>query len=142
MNPFLSLRNYEEFVYTLLHRHVSIVSSTLVVAQRGAKLATVLGEIVLHDGYRLTIAELVTFDKGPLTLERYGYEVWRGNEKLYWYDSQPHPDNPALSSTHPHHKHVPPDIKHNRIPAPGLSLSKPNLPYLIEEIENDLIGHK
>ncbi len=142
MNPFLSLHDYEEFVYTLLQRHSSILSSTLVVAQRGAKLATVLGEVVLREGYRLTIAELVTFDKGPLTLERYGYEVWRGNEKLYWYDSQPHPGNPALSSTHPHHKHVPPDIKHNRIPAPGLSLSKPNLPFLVEEIERDLIGHK
>ena len=139
MNPFLSLRNYEEFVYTLLHRHVSIVSSTLVVAQRGAKLATVLGEIVLHDGYRLTIAELVTFDKGPLTLERYGYEVWRGEEQLYWYDSQPHPNHPDLASTHPHHKHVPPDIKHHRIPAPGLSFVYPNLPLLIREIEQ-LVG--
>jgi hypothetical protein len=28
-----------------------------------------------------------------------------------------------------------PDIKHNRIPAPGFSFSEPNLPRLIEEIE-------
>jgi hypothetical protein len=34
----------------------------------------------------------------------------------------------------PHHKHVPPDIKHNRIPAPNLSFERPNLPVLIAEI--------
>ncbi len=37
----------------------------------------------------------------------------------------------------PHHKHIPPDIKHHRIPAPGLSFQQPNLPFLIEEIERD-----
>lgn len=45
-----------------------------------------------------------------------------------------------LASTHPHHKHIPPDIKHNRIPAPGLSFTRPNLPFLIEEIERDLLN--
>ncbi len=49
--------------------------------------------------------------------------------------SQPHPNDPTLASTLPHHKHVPPDIKHHRIPAPGLSFTKPNLPFLIEEIQ-------
>jgi len=52
--------------------------------------------------------------------------------KLYWYDSWPHLNDPALASTHPHHKHVPPDIKHNRVPAPALSFAEPNLPFLIE----------
>jgi hypothetical protein len=37
--------------------------------------------------------------------------------------------------THPHHKHVLPDIKHNRVPAPGISFEHPNLPTLIEAIE-------
>ena len=41
--------------------------------------------------------------------------------------------------THPHHKHLPPDIKHHRIPAPGLSFTAPNLSFLIEEIETSLI---
>jgi hypothetical protein len=40
-----------------------------------------------------------------------------------------------LASAHPHHKHVPPHIKRRRIPAPGLSFTHPNLPFLIEEIE-------
>ncbi len=43
--------------------------------------------------------------------------------------------DPALQPTHPHHKHVPPDIRHDRIPAPGLSFAQPNLPFLINEIE-------
>lgn len=45
------------------------------------------------------------------------------------------PHIPELASTHPHHKHIQPNIKHNRVPAPGLSFDQPNLPFLIQEIE-------
>ncbi len=65
----------------------------------------------------------------------YGYEVWRNADKLFWYDSQPHPNNPELASTHPHHKHIPPNIKRNRVPAPKMSFTPLNLVALIEEIE-------
>jgi hypothetical protein len=65
----------------------------------------------------------------------YGYEVKVGNVVQYWYDSQPHPNDPTLQSTHPHHKHIPPDIKHHRIAASGLSFKEPNLLFLIREIE-------
>jgi hypothetical protein len=41
----------------------------------------------------------------------------------------------TLVLTNPHHKHVHPDIKHHRIPAPELSFTRPNLPFLIEEIK-------
>jgi hypothetical protein len=44
-----------------------------------------------------------------------------------------------LASAHPHHKHVPPDIKRHRISAPGLSFIRPNLPFLIEEIEREVL---
>jgi hypothetical protein len=67
------------------------------------------------------------------------YEVWEGNSKRYWYDSQPHPNDPTLQSTHPHHKHVHPDIKHNRIPAPSMNFTQPNLPVLIQEIEEMMV---
>jgi len=40
-----------------------------------------------------------------------------------------------LQQHFPGHKHVPPDIKHHRTPAPELSLTVPNLPGLIREIE-------
>jgi hypothetical protein len=51
------------------------------------------------------------------------------------FSSQPHANDPALASTDPHHRHVPPDIKHHRIPAPALTFTSPNLPVLIHEIE-------
>jgi len=65
----------------------------------------------------------------------YSYAVFRGDEKIRWYDPQPHPENPALASTFPHHRHEPPDIKHNRKPAPGISFHAPNLPTLIKDCE-------
>jgi hypothetical protein len=113
----------------------SVKSSTLVFIRRGATLARVTGELYFEQGIRLVVRERILYHRLPLIIEWYGYEVWQSEEKLYWYDSQPHPDNPALASTHPHHKHVPPDIKHNRIPAPNMSFTHPNLPALIEEIE-------
>jgi hypothetical protein len=69
----------------------------------------------------------------------YGHVVHQGGEKLYYYDSQPHPNYPSLASTHPHHKHIPPDIKPHRIPAPGLSFERSNLEFVIREIEATLL---
>ena len=135
MNPFRSLREYEVFIYTLRQQFASLLYSTLIVAQRGPQYAELTGDIVLPAGYRLVVYERLTWDAGPLVIEGYGYEVWRGSEKLYWYDSQPHPVDPTLAGIDPHHKHVPPDIKHHRIPAPGLSFTSPNLPFLVREIE-------
>jgi len=40
-----------------------------------------------------------------------------------------------LAATYPHHKHVPPEIKRNRIPAPAIRNDQPNLSALIEEVE-------
>ncbi|MGH9752784.1 MAG: hypothetical protein ACREA2_08365 [Blastocatellia bacterium] len=54
--------------------------------------------------------------------------------------SQPHPNEPSLAVGHPHHKHIPPDIKHHRLPAPELSFTRANLPFLIAEIEHALLG--
>ena len=141
MNPLQSLAEYELFIYTLQQSYPSIRRSTLVVMRRGTIAAAVLGEIELVQGLRLVVSERLSFLRQPGSIMDYGYEVWQGVEQLYWYDSQPHPDNPTLASTHPHHKHVPPDIKHNRIPAPGLSFKQPNLPFLIEEIEQTLLAH-
>lgn len=135
MNPFQSLREYETFIYTLQPQFPSVESTTLVVAQRGRYFAELTGDVLITGGYRLSVYERLTWDEAEIQIEDYGYEVWRGSEKLYWYDSQPHPNTPALASTHPHHKHIPPDIKHHRIPAPGLSFTAPNLPFLITEIE-------
>ena len=135
MNPFHSLREYEEFLYTLPQHYSAVIASTLVVARRGATVASVNGDVIFRNGYRLAVRERLVFDEGPVLLVRYSYEVWLGQNPEYWYDPQPHPNDLSLALNHPHHKHVPPDIKHNRILAPELSFERPNLPFLIREVE-------
>jgi len=71
----------------------------------------------------------------------YSYTVFRGQERIRWYDPQPHPESVELALTFPHHRHDPPDasagsarsIKRNRHPAPGISFHAPNLPALIAD---------
>lgn len=111
MNPLTSLPEYELFVYQLQQKYPIIQRSTLVVIRRGASVATVTGEVEFTQGFRLIVRELLTFTQTSGNIRSYGYEVWRGGKQLYWYDSQPHPHAPSLASTHPHHKHVHPDIK-------------------------------
>lgn len=134
MNPFQSLRDYEEFIYTLQQSFPAIKSSSLVVVQRGKRVAILQGELAFASGFRLVIRERLSYDD-LVMIEDYGYELWYGSKKIAWYDSQPHPNNPTLTSTHPHYKHIPPDIKHNRVPAPNMSFTHPNLPALIQEVE-------
>jgi len=98
--------------------------------------AELAGDVLFPDGYRLNVYERLSWDAGPLTIEGYSYEVWRSSEELHWYNSQPHPNDPALAGTDPHHKHIPPDIKHHRVPAPGLNFAEANLPFLIREMES------
>jgi hypothetical protein len=135
MNPFQSLHDYEEYVYTLRQRFPAIQHSTLVVIPRGKRIAVLQGEITFASGYRIIIRERLSFDADVLVIESYGYELWRNADIIAWYDSQPHPDNPALAGSHPHHKHIPPDVKHHRVPAPEMSFTQPNLPVLIQEVE-------
>ncbi len=135
-NPLQTPEDYELFVYTLVEQFPSVQRSTVTFVRRGSTLARVAGELFLAEGYRVVIRERLVFDRLPGIIEWYGYEAWHDDEKLYWYDSQPHPGDPLLQSTHPHHKHIPPDIKHHRIPAPDMRFTAPNLPVLIREIES------
>jgi hypothetical protein len=134
-DAFRSPGDYELFLYTLADRFPSIRRSTLAFIRRGVSLARVSGELYFEAEFRLVVRERLSYQRLPLVLDWYGYEAWRGEEKLLWYDPQPHPDEPDLQSTHPHHKHIPPDIKHHRVPAPAMSFTQPNLPVLIREIE-------
>ena len=139
-NPLRTPEDYELFIYSLSDQFESVRQSTVTVVRLGAFLGRIAGEIYFDHGFRLVVRERLLFDRLPVVIDWYGYEVWRGEEKLFWYDPQPHPDDSALQSSHPHHKHVPPGIKHNRIPAPQMSFSQPNLPVLIEEIERLISG--
>ena len=135
MNPLQSLRDYEEFIYTLKQRFTSIQGSTLVVIRRGKRTALLVGELVFKRGYRISLKERLSYDNEVVSIEDYGYELWHNNEKIAWYDAQPHPNDAELAPSFPHHKHVPPDIKHHRIPAPHISFNQSNVQVLIQEVE-------
>lgn len=130
--------DYELFLYTITEQFPSVLRSAMTFVRRGASLARVAGEMYFDYEIRLIVRERIVCHRLPIVIDWYGYEIWRSEKKLYWYDSQPHPYDPLLQSTYPHHKHIPPDIKHNRIPAPEMSFTRPNLPVLIQEID-DLI---
>lgn len=134
-NSLRTPEDYELFLYSLTERFPSVTRSTVIFIRVGATLARVTGELHFMHNVRAVIRERLIYDRFPAVIDSYGYEIWRGKNKLYWYDSQPHPDDPTLQSTEPHHKHIQPDIKHHRIPAPEMSFTKPNLPALIAEIE-------
>lgn len=127
-----SLSDYSRLVAHLLNRP-GVIRSTVTVWSVSPYTGVAEGEVFFANGLKLRMREELDFDEHFIA--SYGYEVYQGNEKLYWYDDFPHPNDPTLASTHPHHKHVPPNIKRNRIPAPGLSFQKPNLPFILEEVE-------
>ncbi len=131
-NPLKSLDAYSELIAQMVGTS-NVSSSTLTVWSDSPYTGIAEGEIHFTNGLRLRMREEVDFDEGIII--SYGYEVYRGEERLYWYDDFPHPNDASLASTIPHHKHIPPDIKHHRVPAPNISFEKPNLPELIREIE-------
>jgi uncharacterized protein DUF6516 len=131
-NPLQSLANYSRFVAEMLNRP-TVVRSTVVVWPASPYTGMVEGKVVFVHGLHLRMREELDFAAGLIT--SYGYEVYRGDERLYWYDDFPHSQDRSLAATFPHHKHVPPDIKHHRIPAPDISFARPNLPVLLQEIE-------
>lgn len=133
-----SIEQYSEFVYGLVDTYPSVVQSQLVLSPRGATIGVLEGTIKFKGEILLRVFERLDFSQQRIVY--YSYEVRQGDEQLYWYDPWPHPDDPSLIDTHPHHKHVPPDIKHHRVPAPNLSFTAPNLPALIEEVEATLTG--
>jgi hypothetical protein len=155
-NPLRTRETYERFLYTLTAQYPNIKSSTLVYIPSGAYFGRVEGFLLFDAHVVLCVLEHLTFLVHG-EIEHYGYEVSRSRlffeqlvelsatayctptyphkEKLYWYDSFSHPHDPSLTTTDPHHKHIPPDIKHHRVPAPEISFTKPNLPFLIQEVE-------
>jgi len=130
--PLKSLSNYSRFVSEVFDRY-DVEKTTVIVWSNSPYTGTAEGEVFFKDGIRLRMREELDFDAELIT--SYGYEVYKDEVRLYWYDDFPHPNDASLASTFPHHKHVPPDIKRNRIPAPSIGFSYPNLPFLLQEIE-------
>lgn len=131
-DPLRSISEYSRYIAELFGKP-NVKSSTVAVWSDSPYTGVAEGEVVFVNGLRLRMREEVDFDAGIII--SYGHEVCRGEERLYWYDDFPHPNDPTLASTFPHHKHIPPDIKHHRIPATEMRYNRPNLPALINEIE-------
>jgi Family of unknown function (DUF6516) len=159
-DPLSSPAAYATFIYTLPERYTQIQRSTLAYIPSETLFGRAEGILFFADSVTLCVQEQLNFELAIIA--SYGYEVARSKlpaegdpfppaarycqasyphkDKLYWYDSFPHPNDPTLASTHPHHKHVHPNIKRNRIPAPHLSFTRLNLPFLIEEIEKTVLN--
>ncbi len=129
---FLSRAEYEILIYGLPQAYADqVAASTLRLYSTSALTARVVGTVYLNNGLELRVVEFVDFMAGRIL--DYSYTVYRGQEKIRWYDPQPHPENPDLAETFPHHYHEPPDIKRNRRPARGLRSDAPNLHTLIAD---------
>ncbi|MBI5651830.1 MAG: hypothetical protein HZC40_15535 [Chloroflexi bacterium] len=128
-----SLAKYSQFVAELLDRP-DITRSTFSVWSDSPFTGVAEGDVYFANGLHLRAREELDFDAGIIT--SYGYEIYRDEERLCWYDDFPHPNDATLASTFPHHKHIPPDIKRHRVPAPEISFTRPNLLAILREIEN------
>jgi hypothetical protein len=128
---------YGQLIYTLQERYPSIQRSTLALATIGSTLAKLEGQVTFAGNVILDVWELIDFEAGRI--RNYSYEIYQADTKIAWHDPFEHPHIPELASTNPHHKHILPDLKHHRVPAPGISFSHPNLPILIQEIERDIL---
>ena len=126
-----SLSAYSQFVAEVVDR-TNIQHSTILVWSESRYTGVAEGEVIFTIGLRLRMREDLDFQARLITA--YGYEVYRGANRLYWYDDFPHPDDGALAETFPHHKHLPPDMRRNRVPALGIRHVRPNLEVIIEEI--------
>ena len=129
---FPSQAQYEQLIYALSQDHARVVSSSLRLYNTSPGTAILRGSIHFDNGLELRVSEILDFVAGRIS--DYSYSVFRGKERIRWYDPQPHPEQLELESTFPHHYHMPPEIKHNRLPAPGIRFTDPNLPTLVEEI--------
>jgi hypothetical protein len=130
--PFPSRIEYEALVYALIADFPDvIVSSTLRIYSTAAMTSNVEGQIQFANGLILDVQEVIDFRNARIM--DYSYDVSFHDEKLRWYDPQPHPEIESLQSTFPHHRHEPPNIKQNRLPAPGILFDAPNLETLIRD---------
>lgn len=137
-NELSSYSAYAQLIFFLLANRPGIDNHTVAVYTTSQTIGITRGQVLFRSGHILRVFEQIDFVAHRIL--RYFYELTYEDESLWWYDSMPHPDIVELQSTHPHHKHVPPDIKHHRIIAPDLSFTQPNLPLLLQEVEELLTG--
>lgn len=136
---FISRPEYEALVYSLVEEYDEVERSALYIYSTSASAGILQGDVFLRENLRIAVVEVLDFRVGRI--RNYSYTVYHGEDKVRWYDPQPHPENQDLAETFPHHFHEEPDpstssgqsIKHNRKPAPGISFEALNLPTLIAD---------
>ena len=133
-----SIESYSLAIYTFLDIATAVRGHTIRIYPRGATVGVMEGKVEFDRGVVLRVYERLDFARQRIAA--YSYEVWQGQHQLYWYDPWEHPDDASLASSFPHHKHVPPNIKRHRIPALDLSFTRANLPFLIREVEDQVLG--
>ena len=79
-NPLKSLDAYSAFVAELFSQP-NVTSSTVSVWSDSPYTGIAEGEVLFVNGLRLRMREEVDFDAGLIV--SYGYEVYRGEERLY-----------------------------------------------------------
>ena len=124
---------YERFIYSIVRDFQSVEKSSLHFYSTSAAAGMLKGMVWFRNGLTLKVVEVIDFAVGEIL--DYSYSVYNGEEKIAWYDPQPHPESPELSETFPHHIHLPPDIKKNQKPVEGISFRRINLPTLFDAIE-------
>ena len=124
--------DYTSLLYSFKENYAEIINSKIGFFSIGKDVYVTSVVINFASDIQLVFRESIDFSNHKIL--KYVYNIYRHKQLVHYYDPQPHPDDPNLASTFPHHKHVPPNIKRNRQPAPGLSFDKPNLPFLIQEI--------
>ncbi len=130
---FPSRPEYERFIYTIVDTYQTVEKSTVRFFTTSATAGLLKGTLWFSNGFELRLVEVIDFAASEIL--DYSYTVYKSNQKIIWYDPQPHPKDVVLAKTFPHHKHVPPNMKHNRVPAPEISFTHPNLPALIRQLE-------
>ena len=137
-SPLADIQSYSALVYSLRERHPFVINSTLALVPLGATLAKLEGDIQCKSGLRIAVFELVDF--AEQRIRTYSYEIYRGDEKVCWYDPWEHPEDPALAGTFPHHRHLPPNLREHRVPAPGISFTSPNLDTVLNDLQRDWLA--
>lgn len=138
MSLLADIASYSRHVHSLHERFAFVTASTLCVIPMGATLARVEGRLECAGGLAIEVWELVDFAEHRL--RSYSYEIYCGAEKVSWYDHWPHPELPELAVTFPHHRHLPPNLRDNRQPAPGIGFNHPNLDVVLTDVARDLLS--
>src|ERR671925_861656 len=89
-----SLNDYSQFITQLLTQPI-VENSTVSVWSDSPYTGIAEGEVIFANGLRLRMREEIDFEAGLIV--SYGYEIYRGEERLYWYDDFPHPNDPTLA---------------------------------------------